>query len=643
MNWNRLGRAASVGATAALLTTAAFGANDLRQTSEATFAQEQPQAHLRHDEASGRLMQVWGRAFSTGATAREAADAFIARYSGMWGVGAAELAPNGSQDVMGGKFTAFTYAHVYNGVRVDTCWITALVRNAENGVVLVNADLFEIPDGFSTTPTIDAFEATRVVQAEYAHLNIFTEPELVIYPRAGEPALTWKLTATIDDIHAYENWLVYVGARDGAILDRHDGRLHIDVSGNVQGKATPGLKPDQGNNPAALMPIGDAHITNQSNNAQTYTDDNGNYTVSNPGNSPVTIVVDLNGRLFDVDNHGTGGDLSVSQSVTPPGPGNFTLNNSPTEFVTAQVNAILKLHEINELMLSVNNSYPINDKRKAKVNISSSCNAFYDINGDLSTNYYRAGSGCPNMSYSTVCYHEYGHHIVEKGHDNAWPTYGSYHEGNADVASAMTANTPCVGEDFFGQNTGCLRNGDTANRQYPCNSGNHFCGEIMSGCVWHTVEALNDDGLNGLSITRELWLNSILLHPPGIQPGIAIDFATLDDDDGNIDNGSPHYRQIDEGFSQHNMGLPDIDTRCDNLKKFKGNCKSNGNLVAKAVFFDNSTDGWTVTFNMAGTPTTVGIFDRKAKAVLCCYGTGPKTIKLTDPANCRNDVVAQCP
>jgi len=619
----------------------ALGSGPAHDAAVRRFEKQAPWAHLRYDQDRARITQVWGKAFSSGATPEEAAASFVERHAGLFGVRPDELWDNGVQSVARDAFRAFYYRQTHEGIPVDCAGLTVLVRLAENGVVLVNGDLYPVRDDLLIQPDVDAFQASVVVQHAYPHLESISEPELVIFPLLAEPILAWKMTASTADRQNYENWLVYLDARSGQIAAQYDGRLNIDVSGNVTGKATPGLKPDQGNNPAVSRPIGDAHVTNEANGAETYTADNGNYTVSNPGSSPVTITVDLDGRVIEVLN-AAGAELSVSQTVTPPGPGNFALNDAPTEFVTAQVNALVRLHEVNELMLSVNDAYPITEKRRANVNLASSCNAYYDINSDQSTNYYRAGSGCPNMAYSSVCYHEYGHHIVEKGHDNAWPAYPDYHEGMADAASAMTANNSCIGEDFFGPNTGCLRNGDTANRQYPCGGGGHFCGEVISGCTWHTLEALNDAGFDGLGITRDLWLNSILLHPPGIQPGIAVDFATLDDDDGDLDNGSPHYAQIDAGFSAHNMGLPDFDIRCPDVAKFTGACKSGGKLVGKVIFSDESHNAESVTMRLGSTTVVATVEGRKAKGKTCCVGPGLQFLKLLDPANCKPDKLVNC-
>src|SRR5262249_45061892 len=37
-----------------------------------------------------------------------------------------------------------------------------------------------------------------------------------------------------------------------------------------------------------------------------------------------------------------------------------------------------------------------------------------------------------------------------------------------------------------------------------------------------------------------------------------IDYLTLDDNDGNIGNGTPHYNEINAGFGAHNMPAPPL-------------------------------------------------------------------------------------
>ena len=95
--------------------------------------------------------------------------------------------------------------------------------------------------------------------------------------------------------------------------------------------------------------------------------------------------------------------------------------------------------------------------------------------------------------------------------------------------------------------------------QYPCSGEIHYCGQLLSGCVWSTRNQLlitNPTTYRG--IISNLAVNAMLLHTGGgIDPSITIDYLTLDDDNGNIYDGTPHYSEIDAGFGAHNMDLAD--------------------------------------------------------------------------------------
>jgi len=167
-----------------------------------------------------------------------------------------------------------------------------------------------------------------------------------------------------------------------------------------------------------------------------------------------------------------------------------------------------------------------------------------------------------NTAYSTVVYHEYGHFVIHMGHPNA---AGDYHEGIADVTAAFLTADPCLGIDFRGAGTGCIRNAVNS-RQYPCNVGSlgvHACGQVISGAFWQTYLEMRQRYASNpqfaLDHMRQLYLNSILLRPSGISPQITIDVLTLDDDNGNIYDGTPHYVQIATGFARHNLPAPQLD------------------------------------------------------------------------------------
>ena len=95
----------------------------------------------------------------------------------------------------------------------------------------------------------------------------------------------------------------------------------------------------------------------------------------------------------------------------------------------------------------------------------------------------------------------------------------------------------------------------------PCGGAIHYCGQLLSGCVWslrNELIILYPDTF--IDVLGPLAVNAMLLHNGDmITPQITVDYLTLDDDDSNIYNGTPHYVEIDAAFSAHNMDAPDLD------------------------------------------------------------------------------------
>jgi len=64
----------------------------------------------------------------------------------------------------------------------------------------------------------------------------------------------------------------------------------------------------------------------------------------------------------------------------------------------------------------------------------------------------------------------------------------------------------------------------------------------------------NAYGAAGHAIVSSLAVNSMLMHTgDSITPSITYDWLTLDDDDGDLTNGTPHSVEILAGFAIHNM------------------------------------------------------------------------------------------
>jgi len=532
-------------------------------------------------EWNGQLSRLYGAPMSFGADPEDSAWSFLERHAAVFGADLTDLrqVPNADglvyQPVMYDrrtgdfKFFAIYFTQVRNDVRVFDSNLTLVVRNdraarypvvlAVNNlkdlstfnqpqqVILTSADVRNLGNPY---PAVDEpqqiifvderGEQGRAVLA-YSYVSETGRPELGISvgldgrPRQG----------------GYDKRLVIVDAVTGAIIDQETLVHAVDVTGNVKGKATPGVLPDKTNNPPVEVNLPNVTVQIISGNSAN-TNGVGDFVIPHGGSQQVTVRSRMFGPSLSqgVVNSG-GAAIQIDLSVLPPGPADFMHNDVPAEFATAQVNAMLQTSMIHSRVIEINPSYPqVNRSFTANVNLTNTCNAFY--NGS-SINFYRRGGGCWNTAYSTVVHHEYGHKLV----GDAGTSQGAYGEGMGDVMAIVMTENPITGEDFF-ENGNDIRDA-RAGRQYPCSGEIHFCGQILSGCAYFTQEALRiTEPTEYGNILGDLALNAILFRPSGITPAITIDWLTLDDDDNNLGNGTPHYREIDDGFSRHNMDPPPL-------------------------------------------------------------------------------------
>lgn len=527
---------------------------------------------LRISVPAPHQIAFYGMPMAAGQDADAAIVNFLRDYSGAFGVDGIELNET-FRSIQGyGKFTAYGYSQTIDGIPVEYGIARILVLNGNPAQVVYVAGNIAQPPAAGTTPTITPAEALAIAQAESfvdrndatqnfgQFLPEWSQPELAIFfgdGQYGDSQLAWKFVGQNDGDASNYRFTFFVDAHDGSLIEARDDVHFTDVSGTTTGMATPGDAPDTASNPATAQPMPEVRMTiSGGNNA--FTDRDGNYTISNGGSAAVTVTSNISsGRWVDVNNN-AGSDIAVSGSVTPPGPGNFLFNPAPSALTTAQTNAFIHTNNIHNYIRDRANFTAIDTVMPANVNIASTCNAFY--NGS-SINFYQAGGGCANTAYSTVVTHEYGHHIVNR----LGLAQGAFGEGYSDTCSIMVYDTGIIGRDFCG--TGChVRNPNTANQQYPCSSSAiHTCGQIIGGCTFDIKQGFKTKyGADpGLEMARQLHVDWSMITIGGISlnsahPQTAVEWLTVNDDDGNLDNGTPDYAEICQAFTNHNIDCPPI-------------------------------------------------------------------------------------
>ncbi len=547
-----------------VLATGLVAMGGLVQETTALLREAYPEVRFYTDAGQ---VQVYGTELGFGLSPEHTADSFIQSYSGVFGVSADELLPGTALNDMYTQglmydpqtdsyaCTLVCYRQYKDGIPVDKADLRLLIGNRPGyPLVLANSTLVDLED-FTVPPDATANiaegDAHAAAIAQVPGLINFSESELIIWPdlnnkpRQPRVAIAFVADNGMPATGQYEKWRFVADARTGEILERENLILSTDVTGTVRGMGTTIPKADICN-PEIDMAMPYAKVAIGSTTA--YADANGNFTIPNSGSSPVTVYSYMSGTYFTVSDQG--GPLeTLNMTVTPPGPANFMHNAANTsEFIRAQVNGYIQANVVRDFVLAQNPTYPTiynQTNFPVNVNINSTCNAYYDYS---SINFYRAGGGCSNTAFSSVIHHEYGHHVVSCGGSGQ----DAYGEGMADCMSVLIADDPVLAYGFYSSdcNNG-IRNADN-NLQYPCSGEIHYCGQLLSGCVWSTRnQLLQTNPLTYRSIISKLTVNSVLLHGSGgsITPAIYNHFIQLDD---QYYDGS-HHNEITAGFAAHNM------------------------------------------------------------------------------------------
>jgi hypothetical protein len=454
-----------------------------------------------------------------------------------------------------GKYINVNFKQIHNGKEVLFSRVT--VRFTQDlKIMMVGVDAYNnIPNlqaSLSEIQAIDAAKnaiATTIIDAS-ANKNL----KIIAIPEEGK--MIFKLVYEVivnsqDEVDMPGKYYTLVDANSGAIIYRQNKVNQI--GSHVQGftwdinKFSPLLPKPLAN--AEVLVGGTTYTTNAQGD------------ITFPGNSPVTGTISLKGPWCRVVSDATG-TVTPSYSATFNGGDTISYDTTAAAIKTTKVNAFRHVNEIHDFMnLKLPSFVSLNNQLLTRVDrTDGSCNAFY--NG-TSINFYEAGGGCtPIATIADVVYHEYGHGI----NDQYWSENGSSFdnggmgEGYADVWAMSIINSPIIGAGFYANSaTNGIRRYDTDNKVYPKDIVGevHADGEIIAGAWW-------DVNVNwgNLDSTSSLFANStagLATGPDGTEGkvyfDILIDALTYDDNDANINNGTPHFLPIVNAFAKHGIYL----------------------------------------------------------------------------------------
>ncbi len=534
------------------------------------------------DEALGEL--AWDRVKS-----------FVAEHAGSLRIDVDQLVPRIAVHD-GGELIQIWADRTAFGLPVRGAGFTAVVNHGN--LILMGAELWGdvLVNRLPALTAADALSRVASYVSPMAVGSLREDSTLAILPArslsgdAYSHRLVWVVRPAIPgDIGQWEG---LVDAHSGDLLAfqdlNHYGTART-ITGGVYPVSYDGIAPDGNMVDDYPMPFADL-------SSGGFTDAGGNFDAAG------SVTTALNGQFIriqefcgvisesstgDIDLGGSDGDLDCD---VPPG-------RSAGDTAAAR-SGFYELNRINEIARAQLPANPwLAGLLVAQMNISQTCNAFWT--GSV-VQFFRETPPCGNTGQlAGVFDHEWGHGMDDNDVNGSIP--GSSQgggEGMADIYAALRLNQACVGRGFFINGATCggygdpctgasgctgVRSVDWADRtsgmphdltwvRANCGTIVHCLGAAYSETVWDllkrdlpTLQGMDNN--TALEVTTRLtyigagnasgWFDRTGPAPGGAACGATqayLQYLAADDDDGDINNGTPHMDAIASAFDRHEIG-----------------------------------------------------------------------------------------
>jgi hypothetical protein len=360
-----------------------------------------------------------------------------------------------------------------------------------------------------------------------------------------------------------------------------------------------------------------------------FTDASGNFSIPYAGTTPVTLTVNFAAGNSEFVNGGIVAQqttpVSASVQAAPGVPAAIQLlAANPAEFDWSQTTTFWHTDDIHRWVRGITGAIPTNRINLANirptVNIASTCNAFYTGN---TINFYATGGTCNMTAFNSVVYHEWGHG-VDDAFGGISQTDG-LSEGYGDIMSILRLGDPVVGRNFTTAG-GIVR--DARNTfTYPAGGGVHQQGQTWMGFTWdlrtRLIARLGNGA--GAALTADIVVGTLPGNPTN-QPNAVREVFLVDDDDANLNNGTPNCPDIIAAAQGRRIPTPIA--RCTGLGSWTvfgtgcpgsgvlpalcGSLNGNGGTLTAGTFTNEYAYGATAT--AAGTLAGFELFTRSNTA-----------------------------
>jgi len=490
---------------------------------------------------------------------------------------------------------------VYQGVPVENARLV-FTLNHGNLIEVGQANMGPAIRALQTSPTLDLETAWQIA---YGYLGepgpdpadaVVEAGRLLIVPTVTGQALQGLPSEPGQGLGYRLVWVVAFH-REGVMgtwearIDAHTGEIlafgDTNAYGNIKGGVYKTDKPFTEQN--VPMPRANYGVGLYSDNAGNFTGTSGTTTL----NGQYVVISDSCGGVSQASDGSGLIDLGTSTGLDCTTPGHGGAGN--THAARTQYWNVTQIKLKAQTYLGV---AWLTNKLTDYVNLNQTCNAYW--NG-TSVNFFRSGGGCWNTGeLPGVSLHEYGHGL--DANDGTAASNGGSGETYGDITALLQTHNSCMGNGFMGGN--CSGYGDackecTGVRQldyakhaskapvvpsqlddttgYHCTSGGTCVGPCGYEChceSYISSEAVYElatkdlltwgmDQATAWQTVDRLWYVSrptaasvyrcpSVTTTDGCQTGsLWRVFRSADDDDGNLNNGTPHSTALYAAFNRH--------------------------------------------------------------------------------------------
>jgi hypothetical protein len=470
----------------------------------------------------------------------------------------------------------------------------------EDGTILSYSSNYNPKVKLKTKPSISKEKALTIAHTHHKpgiDLPIITK-EAYLTILADEYRLIWYIYFGTEAGHVEVDRVFYIDAMTGEKI--RDFYPHPSaINGVVRGE----VYHEHSTDTPVAEPFEHLNVSvpgyTASTNAQ------GNYTLS-PGSGNYVLTMRLEGPFVRVRNWDattqTPVDIEHTADVSDPGTHDFTwtaANSNPDDgdgvSVFWHANRLHDNYYQDIVGISWNNHWTGTPQMNYTVNRGTIDNAHagnpIEIYSDL------AARNCD------VIYHETTHNVLNDifGSYIGWPNATSegyaFDEGFADYVACSFNNDSVYGEIVHPGNT---RDCDNT-LQYPgitYNWNGYDGAPLISGVVWDLwdKQGMNHnetDALHFEALYHMATLTAPYYFSNPNQSNYLTSLLTVDDDNNNLSDGTPHDRQIFQAFRNHDL-LP-VDAFCGDDASDDGNVPSQGTQgTSPDIWVRNNPDGGTV-------------------------------------------------